>query len=151
MRRFLLVVVIMVTVAGVDAFAQRSKSELQKIYMDLAMDVGLQDAFVDSDGDVQFTYGENDYYIGINEGDQEFVRVVLWNLYSVDTASDAFQAIYAASVVTRDRKVVKAYVSGDEVIIAAELFVGDPQHIAPVFERVLDEIDTAATVFWSNM
>jgi len=119
--------------------------------MDLAMDVGLQDAFVDSDGDVQFTYGENDYYIGINEGDQEFVRVVLWNLYSVDTASDAFQAIYAASVVTRDRKVVKAYVSGDEVIIAAELFVGDPQHIAPVFERVLDEIDTAATVFWSNM
>lgn len=132
-------------------FAQDySESELQNMYMDFLKDEGIE-GWVDSDGDVQFEYNERNYFIEVNENDNEFFRVVLFNIWPIESNSEAVQVAFACDAVNREMKVAKAYTTSDNVWIACELFVGRPEHFKPVFMRCLSSIDSGVDKFVEEM
>lgn len=127
-----------------------SESELQSMYMDFLEDQGI-DGWIDSDGDVQFEYNDRNYFVEVNEDDNEFFRVVLFNIWPIESNSEAVQVAFACDAVNREMKVAKAYTSNDNVWIACELFVGNPRDFKPVFMRCLESIDSGVETFVENM
>ncbi len=134
------------------AFGQSdwTESELQEMYLEFLSDEGIE-GWIDSDGDVQFTYNEHNYFIEVNEVDQEFFRVVLFNIWPIESNSEAVQVSFACDAVNRERKVVKAYTSNDNVWMACELFVGRPDSFKPIFMRCLRTIEDGIDTFVSEM
>ena len=128
-----------------------SESELQEMYMKFLSDEGIDDAFIDSDGDVQFTFSGHNMYIEVNEDDNEFFRVVAFNLWPIESQTEAVQVAFAVDAVNRERFVAKAYTLDDNVWIACEAFFGRPEQFKPVFMRMLREIERGIDVFVENM
>ena len=117
-----------------------SEERLQNMYMDFLSDEGIE-GWVDSDGDVQFEYDDRNYFIEVNEDDNEFFRVVLFNIWPIESNSESVEAAFACNEVNTQMKVTKAYITNDNVWIACELFVGRPDQFKPVFTRCLKVID----------
>lgn len=132
------------------AQAQWSEDRLQSLYMDFLEDKGIPGR-VDSDGDVQFEYNDRTYFIEVNENDNEFFRVVLFNIWPVESSSEAVEVAFACNEVNRQMKVAKAYITNDNVWMACELFVGNPADFEEVFERCLEVIDSGVEIFVENM
>ncbi|NVK27645.1 MAG: YbjN domain-containing protein [Flavobacteriia bacterium] len=135
---------------GLVSSAQYTESELQEMYMDFLSDEGIE-GFIDSDGDVQFDYNGRNYFIEVSEEDQEFFRVVLFNLWPIESTSEAVEVAFACDAVNRQMKVAKAYTLDDNVWIACELFVGSPRDFKSVWNRCLDAIERGVDVFVSEM
>lgn len=154
MRKVGLTMVMMVL--GIFAFApiahaqDWSESELQEMYMDFLSDNGME-GWIDSDGDVQFDYNDRTYFIEVNEGDNEFFRVVLYNIWPIESNSEAVEVAFACDAVNREMKVTKAYTTNDNVWLACELFVGRPEAFKPVFMRCLEVIEQGVDTFVENM
>lgn len=128
-----------------------SESRLQKLYLDHLKDEGIE-GWVDSDGDVQFKYGDRTYFIEVNENDPEFFRVVLFNIWPIESEAERVQVQNACDAVNRSLKCTKAYTtSNDNVWLAVELFVGRPDYFMPVFRRSLDVINQGVDRFVENM
>lgn len=145
-----LLFVIAFTLFGFVASAQYTESELQEMYLDHLSEQGIE-GFIDSDGDVQFEYNERNYFIDVSEGDQEFFRVVLWNIWPIESNSEAVQVAFACDAVNREMKVAKAYTLEDNVWIACELFVGSPRDFKAVFNRCMDAIERGLDIFVEEM
>jgi len=135
------------------SFAQSwSESELQQMYIEfLLSNSSYSEVRVDSDGDIQFSYNDRTYFIEVNEGDNEFFRVVLFNIWPIESASESRQALKACNAVNREMKVIKAYVTSDNVWIASELFLGEPEQFKATFTRMLKVIDDAVDTFVEKM
>lgn len=131
------------------AFAQ-TEAQLQENFMEFLEDEGLE-GWVDSDGDVQFEYNERNYFIEVNEGDPEFFRLVLFNIWPIESQSEAVQVSFAVDAVNREMKVVKAYTTNDNVWIAMEVFLADIDDYKSFFMRGLDVIDSAVDTFVGEM
>ena len=115
-------------------------------------DAGITGGFVDSDGDVQFKYNDRNYFVEVNENDLEFFRVVLFNIWPIESATESAQAALAVNEVNKELKVVKAYITNsDNVWMACELFVGEPDAFRPVFDRCLKVIDDGVDTFVDKM
>lgn len=127
-----------------------SETEIQEMYMTFLKGEGIEGS-IDSDGDVQFEYNDRSYFVEVNEEDQEFFRVVLWNIWPIESNSEAVEVAFACDAVNREAKVAKAYTTDDNVWIACELFVGEVDDFKPVFMRCLDAIDSAVGTFVENM
>ncbi len=127
-----------------------SEQELQEIFLDALTDIGVE-GYVDSDGDVQFEYSGHNYYIGVDESDQEFVNVVLFNVWPIESNSEAVEVVFACDAVNRQAKVAKAYTNNDNVWIAAELFLGSPRDMAELLERCLEAVEAGLDIFVENM
>lgn len=130
--------------------AQYSESELQDTFMSMLADHGIE-GWIDSDGDVQFTYNDRNYFVEVNEDDPEFYRVVLFNIWPIESNSEAVEVAFAVDAVNRDQKVAKAYTIDDNVWIGVELFIENPGQAKAVFQRSLDVIESSVDVFVSNM
>lgn len=136
---------------SVGAQAQNwTESKLQKLYTGYLSDMDLNN-WVDDDGDVQFEYNDHTYFIDVSESDPEFFRVVLFNIWPIESISENVQVLMAVDAVNRQQKVCKAYTINDNVWIATELFVADPADFKPVFQRSLDVIESSVEVFVENM
>lgn len=146
---FLLLTLFAVTFS-INANAQYSESMLQSYFMDLLEDNGYE-GWVDSDGDVQFSYNDHDYFIEVNESDNEFFRVVLFNIWPIESLEEYNDVLGAVNEVNKEQKVAKAYITNDNVWIAAELFVGDPSHVENIFMRCLEVIEESVDVFIEEM
>lgn len=138
--------------SGLSLFAQDySESELQSMFMSYLENEGIT-GWVDSDGDVQFKYNDHNYYIGVPGSDQEFIRVVLFNFWEVESNTEAIQVAFACDAVNREMKVAKAYTtSNDKVQIACELFLRRPQHLEPILKRCIDSIESSIDKFVEEM
>lgn len=151
LRLFSTLIAIVLGVSSFEASAQNwSESRLQEMYLEFLEDKGIE-GWVDSDGDIQFSYNDRSYFVEVNEDDNEFFRVVLWNIWPIESQSEAVQVAFAVDEVNRVAKVAKAYTTNDNVWIACELFVGHPEDFKPVFQRCLDSIDTAVDTFVGAM
>jgi len=127
-----------------------SESRLQNMYLDYLKDQGME-GWVDSDGDVQFKYNDHSYFIEVNEDDNEFFRVVLFNIWPIESASEREQVEDACDAVNRSLKCTKAYTTNDNVWMAVELFVGKPDYFMPVFMRSLNVIEQGVDRFVEEM
>jgi len=106
---------------------------------------------VDSDGDVHFQREGRHYYIIIDASDAEFFRVVLPNIWPIESAAERQQVEAACDAVNRGAKVAKAYTLNDDVWLAVELFIGEENGWQPLFQRSLTSIDYALGVFVGAM
>lgn len=132
------------------AQAQWTEAKLQKLYIDALRGEGMTGK-VDADGDVQFTYSDHTYFIEVNEGDTEFFRVVLPNIWPIESIQEHGQVLMACDAVNKSLKTVKAYVANDDVWIAVEMFVSRPDNFQPVFKRCLNVIEAAVDKFVEAM
>ena len=130
--------------------AQWTEAKLQKMYMDFLEGEGMKGT-IDGDGDVQFQYEDRTYFIEVNESDEEFFRVVLPNIWSIESISEGVQVVQACDVVNRTMKCTKAYTTNDDVWIAVELFVGRPDAFKSVFQRCLSAISSGVDAFIEEM
>ncbi|MEM1054549.1 MAG: hypothetical protein AAGI52_03405 [Bacteroidota bacterium] len=131
-------------------YAQMSDTELQELYVGFLASEGIE-GWVDSDGDVQFEYNDRSYFMETNDGDNEFFRVVLWNIWPIESNEEAVQVAFAVDAANREMKVAKAYTIDDNVWIACELFVGEPGDFAPVWNRCMTSIEDAMDTFVGEM
>jgi hypothetical protein len=129
---------------------QWSEAKLQKMYMDFLESEGLKGR-IDNDGDVQFEYESRTYFIEVNEEDNEFFRLVLPNIWPIESVSEGLEVVQACDEVNRTMKCTKAYTTNDDVWIAVELFVASPDDFKTVFERCLKAIDQGVETFVEEM
>jgi hypothetical protein len=137
---------------SVSAFAEMTKSQLQELYVSFLKTEGFSPT-VDKDGDVVFKREGSSYYFNVDASDQEFVQLVLPNIWSIDSKAELQNARAAAALATRSTKVAKCYVRSDDknVSIAVELFVDKPEDFKKVFRRSLSSIGTAKGKFCDEM
>jgi hypothetical protein len=138
-------------------FADMTKAELQKMYLDYLKSQGLP-AKLDSDGDIEFTYSgeyfdDLTYWILVDEEDQEFFQIYIGGCYPLDTDQEKEEAPHAASYATKQSYVVKIYLtpSGDNIVASAETYVVSPQDFKSVFPKLMRELDSALSRFVSKM
>lgn len=149
--RLAAVVLLLATFTAPQLVQAQSELELQAMYKNhLTDDMGLE-AFVDSDGDVQFSYQDRNYFIEVAENDLEFFRVVLFNIWAIESEEEFDQVEKAVAAVNADLKVVKAYIYNDNVWIATELFLPKPSDFSVVLPRCLEVIDSGVDKFVEKM
>ena len=130
--------------------AAQSEGDLQASYQAHLSSLGL-DSFVDGDGDVRFEREGRNYFIEVNEEDPEFFRLVLFNIWPIESVSERANVLRAMDEVNGQLKVVKANTVGDNVWLSVELFLADPFGYRPLFERSLQVIERAVDVFVGAM
>jgi hypothetical protein len=135
----------------VQAQSEWSEKELQDLYTNFLSAEGFEN-WVDDDGDVQFKYNNRTYFVEVNENDPEFFRVVLFNIWPIESEAEALQVSQACNVVNRQMKCTKAYMTdADNVWLAVELFVGKPDAFKPIFQRCLGAIEQGVDTFVEEM
>ncbi|MEL6658818.1 MAG: YbjN domain-containing protein [Bacteroidota bacterium] len=153
MRKLILnttLTILSLIVFSTTAQAQWTESQLQKMYLDYLETKGITGS-VDSDGDVAFNYEDHSYFIEVNEGDNEFFRVVLPNIWPIESVQEGLQVVQACDAVNRSMKCTKAYVTNDDVWIAVELFLGSPDDFKSVFDRCMQAIERGLETFVEEM
>lgn len=148
-NRFSLLALVTLFVAPA-AQAQWSDAEIQESYISFLANEGIN-GWVDSDGDVQFEYNDRTYFMETNDGDNEFFRVVLFNIWPIESAQERVQVLAAVDAVNRQMKVAKAYTLNDNVWIACELFVESPDSFKPIWSRCMSTIEDGVDTFVSEM
>ncbi len=109
------------------------------------------DPEVDSDGDVQFTYQDRTYFIETNEDDLEYFRLVLPNIWPIESHKEAIEVIMACDDVNNSVKVARAYTVDDNVWIEADIFIIKPRDFKDVLDRCLETVDLAVDTFVESM
>ncbi len=132
------------------AEAQWTKEKIQNLYTNFLIGEGLEGT-IDSDGDVQFEYNERTYFLEVNEEDQEFFRLVLPNIWPIESIKEGLEVVQACDVVNRSMKCTKAYVTNDNVWVAVELFIERPDDFEGVFQRCLTAIENGIDKFVEEM
>lgn len=127
-----------------------TETEIQEMYLEHLASVDIE-GWIDGDGDVQFEYEGHSYFLEVNEDDQEFFRVVAFNLWPIESSSESVQAAFACDAVSREIKVAKAYIQNDNVWIACEMFVDQPDDYKGVLDRCLDAVEQGIDTFVENM
>jgi hypothetical protein len=122
----------------------------QKMYMNYLKEEGFTSS-VDNDGDVQFQYEGKTYFIEVNEKDPEFFRVVLPNIWPIESPEEEAMAIVAAEYSTDKTKVVKTILVKDNVWLSAESFVKVPEDFQGIFKRTLSAIQTSVGHYVEKM
>lgn len=153
MRKLVLVTILTLfslVLFSTTAQAQWNESQLQNMYLNFLDDNGLTGS-IDGDGDVQFRYNDRTYFLEVNEGDNEFFRVVLPNIWPIESVQEGLQVVQACDEVNRSMKCTKAYVTNDNVWIAVELFLGRPDDFRDVFARCLSSIEQGLETFLDEM
>lgn len=135
---------------GFMAHAQMTEVEIQAMYMEYLDSEGIE-SFIDSDGDVRFEYNNHNYFLEVNEEDQEFFRVVLFNMWAIESEEERVRAHAACNTVCRDLKVVKAYILNDNTWMACELYLKDPSDFSEVFFRCVRTIEDGVDAFVAEM
>ena len=130
--------------------AQWTEAKLQTLYTNFLNEKGYENS-IDGDGDVQFKHNDRTFFIEVNEDDTEFFRVVLANIWPIESVSEGLQVVQACDEVNRTMKCTKAYTTNDDVWIAVELFVGRPDAFKDVFERCLSAIELGVSTFVDEM
>jgi hypothetical protein len=122
------------------------KKELQRLYVGFLTDEGYKPE-IDSDGDVRFKYEGKTYFIQVTEADPEFFRLVLANIWSIDSETERAQVMTALDYSNARSKVTKAHSVKDNVWVCVELFVADPADFKGVFKRSLSALQNGVANF----
>lgn len=136
---------------GIAQTDEWDSERIQTMYLTFLAEKGYQGT-VDSDGDVQFDYEDRTYFLEVNEEDPEFFRLVLFNIWPIESEAESVQVALACDAVNREMKCAKAYrTDSDDVWISVELFVDSPDAFRPIFDRCLNAIEDGVDTLVENM
>ena len=139
-------------VLSVPLFADMSKEELQKMYLDYLKSRNIQ-ASVDSDGDIEFRFegahfDEMTFWISVEEKDQQYLWIYKVDLYTFKSEAEKRKAPLAAANATRRANAAKIYIDSDgDVEATAEAFLVNPQDFRAVFTKLMRELDSVMYYF----
>lgn len=128
MKQLILVPSLLLFIAT-SPFAQYSKQQLQNIYQEaLNNNQNYTDVMIDSDGDIQFFLTDSfldryRFYIGVNEDDPKFFRIVMIQTASIDMPENEASVIEILNDISGKFGSAKLYINNSEVYLAAETFI----------------------------
>lgn len=145
---------ILLAVPGVSAQGTNkqtpNKAELQQLYMSYLTYEGFKPE-IDSDGDVRFKRDGKVYFILVNEGDPEFFRIVLANIWPIESDKERSQVLMAANDANAKSKVSKVFTVENDVWVSIDLFVRRPEDFKDVFTRSMSALDNGVRSFVKRM
>jgi hypothetical protein len=150
---FLVSWLVPVAYAGAQTAPQNTsekKKELQRVYTTFLTDEGYKPE-IDSDGDVRFKHEGKTYFIQVTDTDDEFFRMVLANIWSIDTEAERGQVMVALDYSNARSKVAKAHSVKDNVWVCIEAFVAQPGDFRGVFKRSLSALQNGVAKFVEKM
>lgn len=145
------------TVACAPLLAQAQKDEtskekaaMQKMYMDYLEDEGYRPE-IDSDGDVQFKAEGKTYFINVVEDDPTYFRVVLANIWPIESEDERVQCLIAVDYSNAKAKVTKSYLVKDNIWVGIEIFIPKAEDFKEVFKRCMSALNNGVTHFVTKM
>ena len=135
--------------AGAGLQAQ-SEAELQMMYQSFADKRGYE-GFVDGDGDYQFKADGYTYFFEVDEDDPLFFRLVLANIWEIESEMERLQVLKAADAVNYQLKAVKIFTVEDNVWVGIEVLQADVSDFERQFDRYMTIITEAVDRFKGRM
>ena len=120
--------------------------DLQAMYTEHLAELGL-DAAVDDDGDVVFRFEGKTFMLRVDELDPWCFRVVLANIWSIESEADHPLAYRAMERTNALSKVAKAYLVEDQVWLSAENLLPKPEDHRAVLGRSMEALVQALWIF----
>ena len=108
-------------------------------------------AQVDSDGDIVFRFEGMGYVLCFDADDGQFGKLLLPNVWSIDTPEELLRVRAALDEVNRRIKLVKGHVQRGQVWFCIEMLLLEQQHWTHFLARATRSIAHAATLFASEM
>lgn len=106
---------------------------------------------LDKDGDLIFKRESKTYLVMFENADEQFMRLVFPNFWSIDSEAERMQIANACTVATGNTKVAKVFPVGDNVWASIELFCSGVGQFQSVFERSLAALGAAVDRFVREM
>lgn len=120
--------------------------DLQAMYTEHLRELGL-DAALDDDGDVVFRFEGKTFMLRVDELDPWCFRVVLANIWNVESEADRQVAYRAMERTNALSKVAKAYLVEDQVWLSAESLLPTPEDHRAVLGRSMEALVQALGIF----
>jgi hypothetical protein len=130
--------------------SNKDKAALQKMYIDFLKEEGYQPS-VDDDGDVVFKSEGKTLFINVLEDDPAYFRLVLANIWPIESENERGQVYIATDFSNAKAKVTKSYVVRDNVWVGIELFLPKPEDFKGVFKRSMSALNNGVAQFVSKM
>ncbi|PJJ19143.1 hypothetical protein SAMN05216517_102380 [Janthinobacterium sp. OK676] len=108
-------------------------------------------AQIDSDGDIVFRFEGMGYVLCFDADDAQFGKLLLPNVWSIDTQEELLRVHAALDEVNRRIKLVKGHVQRGQVWFCIEMLLLEQQHWTHFLARATRAIAHAATLFASEM
>ncbi|NVK86416.1 MAG: hypothetical protein HWE21_18955 [Cytophagia bacterium] len=123
------------------AFAAQSQEDvtkkLQNRYLGFLIREGY-DPEIDDDGDVEFTYNYETYYITIDANDENFFRIARLESLPLTEKGEIDRAIRICHDITKEKKVAKIYWRNDVIWTSTELLFADADGFEGIFDRAME-------------
>lgn len=128
----------------------KEKAAMQKMYMDYLTEEGYRPE-IDSDGDVQFKSEGRTYFINVVEDDPTYFRVVLANIWPIESENERTQCLIAVDYSNAKAKVTKSYLVKDNIWVGIEIFIPESKDFEKVFKRCMSALNNGVTHFVTKM
>jgi hypothetical protein len=128
----------------------QSTADLQTMYLELLKKKGMA-GWIDTDGDVQFKWEDHTYFLEVDEEDPKFFRLVLINIWPIETELERLQVLKAMDIANAKVKVAKLFQVRDNVWISVEGFQRETGDCEAYLDRSLSVINLAVDYFVENM
>lgn len=99
--------------------------------------------YIDDDGDVHFKYEGRNYFIWIDQNDEEFFKVSFPKFWAIKNAEDRQKVIDAALYVTKNVKAVKVVIVENDVWANVEMFLSPAEMFKNILLRSLTELHSS--------
>ena len=147
--------VLFVIAFAASAFSQKGENDvtdkqLQKMYQEFLVDEGFKPE-VDEDGDVRFKREGKTYFINVEAEDPECFRLVLANIWPIESEDERKLVMVAMDHCNAQAKVAKAYMVKDNVWVAIESFIAKPEDFKAIFKRSLSALDHGVSLYATRM
>ena len=149
-RTLLLFTLLAVAFPAIAQKASKEKEALQKMYMDYLEKEGYKPE-IDSDGDVQFKSEGKTYFINVLEDDPTYFRVVLANIWPIESEEERQQVLVAVDYSNAKAKVTKSYMVKDNVWVGIEVFLPKAEDFEAIFARCMSALNNGTAHFVTRM
>lgn len=126
------------------------KAAVQKLYMDFLVEEGYRPE-IDADGDVQFKSEGKTYFINVVEDDPTYFRIVLANIWPIESPEERIKCLIAVDHSNAKSKVTKSYLVKDNVWVGIEIFLPERKDFREVFQRCMGALSNGVTHFVNKM
>lgn len=90
---------------------------------------------IDGDGDIHFKYEGTNLYYTVDKKDQSFFKLIMPAIYKIDGNRE--KVLEAINTVTRDLKVLKAFLVDEYLWLSVEIFLDSTPELEDFFPRCM--------------
>lgn len=118
--------------------------------LQMLVEEGYQ-ASLDSDGDILFRFEGMSYSLCFDSGDPQFGKLVLTNVWRIESQDELARVLVALDEVNRRLKVVKGHTIRDQVWFTVEAWIGEPGQWQPILPRAIRALAHGLSMFAGQM